>query len=133
MSEKHMANILEEMDSNNAWDTENKAHMALEMLGCEDFMNRKMGELSGGQRKRVALAAALIATVPALLTHWTSPHRSRRIRASTKRLRLSPSNGRSLPLSPPVSPSKFPALAEFLLSTRCWMQGQFGYSHSVGF
>ena len=60
VSENAMANILEEMDSNNAWDTENKAHMALEMLGCEEFMNRKMGELSGGQRKRVALAAALI-------------------------------------------------------------------------
>ena len=60
VSENAMANILEEMDANNAWDTENKAHMALEMLGCDEFMTRKMGELSGGQRKRVALAAALI-------------------------------------------------------------------------
>ena len=60
VSENAMANILEEMDANNAWDTENKAHMALEMLGCDEFMSRKMGELSGGQRKRVALAAALI-------------------------------------------------------------------------
>ena len=33
VSENAMANILEEMDANNAWDTENKAHMALEMLG----------------------------------------------------------------------------------------------------
>ena len=43
-----------------ARDTESRAQQALEKLGCLDFIERRMGELSGGQRKRVALAAALI-------------------------------------------------------------------------
>ena len=37
-----------------------EAQAALDKLGCTEFMDREMGQLSGGQRKRVALAAALI-------------------------------------------------------------------------
>jgi ATP-binding cassette subfamily F protein uup len=55
-----MADVLEQMDALQAWDTESKAHAALDKLGCTEFLGRAMGELSGGQRKRVALAAALI-------------------------------------------------------------------------
>ena len=58
--EAKMAEVLEHMDALEAWDTETKAHAALDKLGCAEFLTRKMGELSGGQRKRVALAAALI-------------------------------------------------------------------------
>ena len=57
---KTLAEVLEQMDAMQAWDTENKAQAALDMLGCTEFMDRSMGQLSGGQRKRVALAAALI-------------------------------------------------------------------------
>jgi ATPase subunit of ABC transporter with duplicated ATPase domains len=60
INEAKMAEVLEHMDALEAWDTETKAHAALDKLGCAEFLTRKMGELSGGQRKRVALAAALI-------------------------------------------------------------------------
>jgi ATPase subunit of ABC transporter with duplicated ATPase domains len=60
INEAKMAEVLEQMDALEAWDTETKAHAALDKLGCAEFLTRKMGELSGGQRKRVALAAALI-------------------------------------------------------------------------
>ena len=60
VNENQMADVLEQMDVLEAWDTETKAHAALDKLGCSEFLSRKMGELSGGQRKRVALAAALI-------------------------------------------------------------------------
>ena len=60
INEANMAEVLEHMDALEAWDTETKAHAALDKLGCAEFLTRKMGELSGGQRKRVALAAALI-------------------------------------------------------------------------
>lgn len=49
----------QEMDRLQAWSLESDAKSVLSKLGISDF-GRKMGELSGGQRKRVALASALI-------------------------------------------------------------------------
>lgn len=49
----------QEMDRLDAWSLENEAKSVLTRLGIADF-SRKMGVLSGGQRKRVALASALI-------------------------------------------------------------------------
>ncbi|MBU5426138.1 ABC-F family ATP-binding cassette domain-containing protein [Tissierella pigra] len=51
--------LTEEMDNANAWDLENEAKSILTKLGITNF-NEKIGNLSGGQRKRVALASALI-------------------------------------------------------------------------
>lgn len=51
--------LIEEMDNANAWDLENEAKSVLTKLGITNF-NEKIGNLSGGQRKRVALASALI-------------------------------------------------------------------------
>ncbi|MSU00747.1 ABC-F family ATP-binding cassette domain-containing protein [Tissierella pigra] len=51
--------LTEEMDNANAWDLENEAKSVLTKLGITNF-NEKIGNLSGGQRKRVALASALI-------------------------------------------------------------------------
>ncbi|MCT4688900.1 ABC-F family ATP-binding cassette domain-containing protein [Vallitalea sp.] len=48
-----------DMDSYDAWKMESEAKSILTKLGIRDFES-KMGILSGGQRKRVALAAALI-------------------------------------------------------------------------
>lgn len=48
-----------DMDSFDAWKMESEAKSILTKLGIRDFES-KMGILSGGQRKRVALAAALI-------------------------------------------------------------------------
>ncbi|WMM26016.1 ABC-F family ATP-binding cassette domain-containing protein [Tissierella sp. MB52-C2] len=51
--------LTEEMDEANAWDLENEAKVVLTKLGITNF-NEKVGNLSGGQRKRIALASALI-------------------------------------------------------------------------
>ena len=59
INEAKMAEVLEQMDGSGRG-TPKKAHAALDKLGVAEFLTRKMGELSGGQRKRVALAAALI-------------------------------------------------------------------------
>jgi ABC transport system ATP-binding/permease protein len=47
------------MDAMNAWTIESEAKTILTKLGIADF-SAKVGTLSGGQRKRIALAAALI-------------------------------------------------------------------------
>ncbi|NLY44957.1 MAG: ABC-F family ATP-binding cassette domain-containing protein [Tissierella sp.] len=51
--------LSQEMDAINGWELESEAKNVLTQLGINDF-NEKMGNLSGGQRKRVALASALI-------------------------------------------------------------------------
>lgn len=51
--------ITHEMDEMDAWSFESDAKAVLTKLGISDF-NEKVGNLSGGQRKRIALAAALI-------------------------------------------------------------------------
>jgi len=49
----------QELDRLNAWSIESEAKSVLSKLGLDTF-DVKMGTLSGGQRKRVALAAALV-------------------------------------------------------------------------
>ncbi len=51
--------LLERMDNLNAWDYESQVKQLLGELGIEN-LEQKMGSLSGGQRKRVALARALV-------------------------------------------------------------------------
>ena len=51
--------LQEKMDALNLWDLESSAKTVLTKLGIKDF-NQKVKELSGGQRKRVSLASALI-------------------------------------------------------------------------
>jgi ATP-binding cassette subfamily F protein uup len=54
-----MAHALELMDKHNAWDVEVKARQILTQLKITD-LHQSVSTLSGGQQKRVALAAALI-------------------------------------------------------------------------
>lgn len=61
----NLEDILTRMDSFKAWDYEQKAKQILGQLKIPDF-NQKIGELSGGQLKRVALANVLI-TDPELI------------------------------------------------------------------
>ena len=61
----NLEDILTRMDSFKAWDYEQKAKQILGQLQIHNF-NQKIGELSGGQLKRVALANVLI-TDPELI------------------------------------------------------------------
>ncbi|MBI9057995.1 MAG: ABC-F family ATP-binding cassette domain-containing protein [Labilibaculum sp.] len=60
-----MADIIEKMDQFKAWDYENKVKQILSKLKITNF-DQAIGELSGGQKKRVGLAKVLI-TDPDLL------------------------------------------------------------------
>ncbi|MBC8109841.1 MAG: ABC-F family ATP-binding cassette domain-containing protein [Verrucomicrobia bacterium] len=53
------ASALEQMEALNAWDYESNIKQILGKLGMDDF-EKKISSLSGGQRKRVALAKLLI-------------------------------------------------------------------------
>ena len=55
----NLQHLMEEMDRLEAWDYENRAKQVLSMLKITRF-NQPIKELSGGQKKRVALAAVLI-------------------------------------------------------------------------
>ena len=54
-----LQHLMEEMDRLQAWDYENCAKQILDKLKIKNF-NQPIRELSGGQKKRVALAAVLI-------------------------------------------------------------------------
>ena len=54
-----LQHLMEEMDRLDAWDYENSAKQVLSKLKIRNF-NQPIKELSGGQKKRVALAAVLV-------------------------------------------------------------------------
>lgn len=56
---KILQQAIDEMDRLNVWDREQKAKQILSVLQLDEF-NQPVEHLSGGQRKRVALAAVLI-------------------------------------------------------------------------
>ncbi len=58
-SAKEIEQLAIEIDNQKAWDVENKAKQLLSQLGIENY-KQQVKELSGGQKKRVALAAILI-------------------------------------------------------------------------
>jgi ABC transport system ATP-binding/permease protein len=60
-SEDHdrIMKLTQKMDALNAWSIESEAKTILTKLGITDF-DERVGNLSGGQRKRIALACALI-------------------------------------------------------------------------
>src|SRR5690606_20467343 len=54
-----MQRVLVQMEELNAWDYEAKVHEIIERLGVPD-LDKKFGELSGGQKKRIFLAQLLL-------------------------------------------------------------------------
>ena len=57
--QRRLLEVQQQMDQHFAWQLESEAKAVLSRLGITDF-NQKMKTLSGGQRKRVALAGVLV-------------------------------------------------------------------------
>lgn len=68
-----LSQVTHKMDSINAWELETKAKIVLSKLGIQD-LNAKIQQLSGGYRKRIALATALLAEPDVLLMDEPTNH-----------------------------------------------------------
>ncbi len=65
--------VMQQMDATGAWELETNAKIILTKLGIADF-DVKVGTLSGGYRKRIALATALLAKPDVLLMDEPTNH-----------------------------------------------------------
>lgn len=71
--QKKLLELNEKMDAANAWEIESQAKTVLTKLGIKNF-DDKVGTLSGGQRKRIALAGALISPCDLLILDEPTNH-----------------------------------------------------------
>src|ERR671933_1506408 len=68
-----LSRVTQRMEVTGAWDLETNAKIILTKLGIEDF-DARIGNLSGGYRKRIALAAALLSEPDVLLMDEPTNH-----------------------------------------------------------
>ncbi len=73
MVQEQLMSLQQRMDSADAWDANTAAKTILTKLGITDF-SKKTGELSGGQKKRVALAQVLIEAPDLLILDEPTNH-----------------------------------------------------------
>lgn len=71
--QKKLIALSQQMDEMNAWQLESEAKSILTKLGITDF-EAKVGTLSGGQRKRIAMAGALIHPADLLILDEPTNH-----------------------------------------------------------
>jgi len=69
----HLSGVMQQMDATGAWELETNAKIILTKLGITDF-NVRIGTLSGGYRKRIALATALLSAPDVLLMDEPTNH-----------------------------------------------------------
>lgn len=68
-----LSELMERMDATGAWELETNAKIVLTKLGISDF-HARIGTLSGGYRKRIALATALLSSPDVLLMDEPTNH-----------------------------------------------------------
>ncbi|MBK5242196.1 ABC-F family ATP-binding cassette domain-containing protein [Clostridium sp.] len=76
--QKSLMNLNNKMDAINGWQVQNEAKIILTKLGITNFKER-IGNLSGGQKKRVALCSALITPSDLLILDEPTNHMDNKI------------------------------------------------------
>jgi ATP-binding cassette subfamily F protein uup len=71
--EKHLLDLSQQMDNKNLWNLKSKVETILSQLGICNY-HKKIKTLSGGQRKRVAMASALLSPCDLLILDEPTNH-----------------------------------------------------------